>query len=271
MNSDTLNTAVDSAAVEPVQIGISVHADPLPSTIFLGDTFEYRVNVTWQASAGQGALLVVPTGSASAKGITQIGLREEHSQVVQNGNTVSNTQFVYKLVADDSGNVSIPALHFQIPSADGPFQFQSESVAFRIEKPSNAPVFVICGVFALALCAFACVMLLRKKKRAEALQRTEKAEDKALADEFLLLKKRIAKAESRAWLLELEKICKSWAKKRYGSENLEELLKNGTLEGWDSLVDEFAHARYGGGDRDAFQNKETWKLAAKLLNIEDEE
>ncbi len=271
MNSDTLNIAVDSAAVEPVQIGISVHADPLPSTIFSGDTFEYRVNVTWQAPAGQSAVLVVPTGSASAKGITQIGLREEHSQVVQNGHSVSNTQFVYKLVADDSGNVSIPALHFQIPSANGPFEFQSESVAFRVEAPSNGPIFAVLGAFALVIFFCACVFLFKKKKRKEALQKAEKAEDSALTEEFFLLKKRIAKAESRAWLLDLEKICKSWAKKRFGSENLEGLVKAGTLEGWESLVDEFAHARYGGGNRDAFQNKETWKLAAKLLNMEEEE
>jgi len=271
MNSDTLNTVVDTSAVEPVQIGISVHASPLPSTIFKGDTFEYRVNVTWQAPAGQSAVLVVPMGSASAKGITQIGLREEHSQSVQNGNSISNTQFVYKLVADDSGNVSIPALRFQIPSAKGPFEFQSESVSFRVEEHSNSALFGVLGAIALVLCLGACAIMRKKKKRSEAIKRADQKEDAALVEEFLLLKKRITKAESRAWLLDLEKICKSWTKKRYGSENLEELVTAGTLEGWDLLIEEFAHARYGGGNRDAFQNKETWKLAAKLLNIEEDE
>ncbi len=271
MNSDTLNTVVDSSAVEPVQIGISVHASPLPSTIFKGDTFEYRVNVTWQAPAGQSAVLVVPTGSANAKGITQIGLWEEHSQAVQNGNSVSNTQFVYKLVADDSGNVSIPSLRFQIPSANGPFEFQSESVSFRVEEHSNAPFFAVFGALALVILVGVCIFLQKRKKRSEETKKAKQKEDDALLEEFLLLKKRIAKAESRAWLLDLEKICKSWATKRYGNDNLEELVKSGSLEGWESLIEEFAHARYGGGNRDAFQNKETWKLAAKLLNIEEDE
>ena len=98
-----------------------------------------------------------------------------------------------------------------------------------------------------------------------------KQEDAELAEEFLLLKKRIAKADSRAWLLDLEKICKSWAMRRFGNDNLEDLAKNGLLDGWQPLLNEFAHARYGGGERDAFQNKESWKTASKLLNIQEDE
>ena len=260
-----------SAAVEPAQIKVSVHADALPETIVKGDTFEYRVNVTWEASAGRNALLVVPTSSANTKGVTQIGLREEHSQVVHNGKSVSNTQFVYKLLADDSGNVSIPALHFQIPSAEGAVEVQTDIVSFRIEEPSDTVQFLILGVCVFGIVLGALLVVLQKKRSSEAKKKAVKEEDAELAEEFLLLKKRIAKADSRAWLLDLEKICKSWAMTRYGSDNLEELAKAGTLEGFDSLLEEFAHARYGGGERDAFQNKETWKTAAKLLNIEEDE
>lgn len=262
---------MNEEVLEPAQIGVSVHADALPETIVKGDTFEYRVNVTWEASAGQNALLVVPTSSANTKGVTQIGLREEHSQVVHNGKSVSNTQFVYKLLADDSGNVSIPALHFQIPSAEGAVEVQTDIVSFRIEEPSNTALFLILGVCVLGIVLGTLLAVLHKKKGLEAKKKAVKQEDAALLEEFLLLKKRIAKAESRAWLLDLEKICKSWATKRYGNDNLEELVKSGSLEGWESLIEEFAHARYGGGNRDAFQNKETWKLAAKLLNIEEDE
>ena len=74
MNEEVLeqsSASVDgSAAVEPAQIKVSVHADALPETIVKGDTFEYRVNVTWEASAGRNALLVVPTSSANTKGVT---------------------------------------------------------------------------------------------------------------------------------------------------------------------------------------------------------
>ena len=51
---------------------------------------------------------------------------------------------------------------------------------------------------------------------------------------------------------------------------LEELLKNGDLDGWESLVEKFADARYGGGKCDAFENRETWKAAMKLMGVEEE-
>ena len=52
--------------------------------------------------------------------------------------------------------------------------------------------------------------------------------------------------------------------------NLDNLVKEGKLEGWDALVEEFAHARYGGGKRDGFENRETWKAAMKLMGIEED-
>ena len=39
----------------------------------------------------------------------------------------------------------------------------------------------------------------------------------------------------------------------------------------DGLVDEFAHARYGGGKRDGFENKETWKLAMQLMGLKEDD
>lgn len=280
MQSDSLNTVLDSAAVdsavaeipaaEPEQIRISVKTDSL-SPVVKGDTFEFKVNVSWQTDNSSGAVLILPTGSANAKGISQIGLREEHSRVTQGGKSISNAQFVYTLVADDSGDVSVPALRFQIPTANGPFEFQTESVAFRVEEPSHWGAWVASGVLALLVVLVAVLQVLRKRGRAASQRREALQRDEAIAEEFRLLKKRVAKADSRIWLLDLEKICKSWATAHWGSDDLEALAKAGKLDGWASLLKEFAHARYGGGDRDAFENKETWKLASKLLNIHEEE
>ncbi len=280
MQSDTLNTVLDSAAVDssaaeipvaaPEQIQISVKTDSL-SPVVMGDTFEFKVNVSWRAESSPGAVLILPTGSANAKGITQIGVREEHSRVTQGENSISNVQFVYTLVADDSGDVSIPALRFQIPTANGPFEFLTESVAFRVGSPSHWGTWAVFGVLAFLVALVLATWILRKRKRAEARRREAVQRDRSFAEEFLLLKKRVAKADSRSWLLDLEKICKSWAMAHLGSDNLEALANAGKLSGWKPLLDEFAHARYGGGDRDAFENKETWKLASKLLNIHEEE
>ena len=53
--------------------------------------------------------------------------------------------------------------------------------------------------------------------------------------------------------------------------NLDTLVKDGKLEGWEAIVEEFAHARYGGGKRDGFENKETWKAAMNLMGISEDE
>ena len=269
MENDSLNVLADSASA-PVEIGISVHTDSLP-TIVKGDTFEFNVNVAWKAPSAESAVLILPKSSANAKGITQIGMREEHSRAVQGDASVSNSKFIYTLTADDTGAVSIPALRFEIPTANGPFEFQSESVSFYIGETSHAAVITVFGLLAVLIVLVGVLLVAKEKKRLAARKKAQFAEDDALKNEFLLLKKRIAGADSRTWLLELEKICKSWAKKRFGSENLEELASAGMLVGWESLLESFAHARYGGGARDTFENRETWKTAAKLLNIDEDE
>lgn len=251
MENDTLNalpeTVPDSTA-SPVEIGISVHTDSLP-TIVKGDTFEFKVNVSWTAPSRESAVLILPKSSANAKGITQIGLCEEHSRVLQGESSVSNSQFIYTLSADDTGNVSIPALRFEIPTAKGPFEFQSESVQFHVDAPSGAFVLTVFGLLALLIVVLGVGLVLMEKKRSASRKRNARDENAALQREFLLLKRRVANADSRTWLLELEKLCKSWAKKRFGNDNLEELSRNGSLEGWDALLETFAHARYGGGVR----------------------
>ena len=48
------------------------------------------------------------------------------------------------------------------------------------------------------------------------------------------------------------------------------IVNEGKLEGWESLVKEFALARYGGGKRDSFEIKEIWKTAMQLMGINEE-
>ena len=98
----------------------------------------------------------------------------------------------------------------------------------------------------------------------------------------MVLKQRVNTADSREWLLELESVCKGYVANHLGiadgsgdvaaasAVNLDALVKDGQLEGWDTLVQEFAHARYGGGKRDGFENRETWKAAMRLMGVEEE-
>ena len=296
MENDSLNTAVDSAGVAvpdsavqdsapalqmptPEQLGISIVSGPeggLPA-VTVGDTFEFPVTVSWSVQGS--ALLVVPTGSANAKGLTQVGLSQESARSVKDGKEVASITFTYKIAAQDTGNLHVPALRFEIPTQVGlPLDLRSESVDIRVDEPFN-PLPIVVGIVVALLVL--CAGLWRAKRRAavrEAVAARDAAQN-ALREKMMVLKQRVNTADSREWLLELESICKEFVAGKFpelaegtaDAVNLDALVKDGKLEGWESLVEEFAHARYGGGKRDGFENRETWKAAMKLMGVSEEE
>jgi hypothetical protein len=188
-------------------------------------------------------------------------------------------------VAQDTGNLHVPALRFEIPTQMGqPLDLRSESVDVRVNEPFN-PLPIVVGVVVALLVL--CAGLWRAKRRAAAREAVaaRNAAQNALREKMMVLKQRVNTADSREWLLELETICKEYVAEKFGiaccdsgegnpaasAVNLETLVKDGKLEGWEALVEEFAHARYGGGKRDGFENKETWKGAMKLMGISEDE
>ena len=287
--TDSSVAVLDSTAAPemptPEQLGISIKAGPeggLPA-ITVGDTFEFPVTVSWSVQGS--ALLVVPTGSANAKGLTQLGVSQESARSVKDGKEIASITFTYKIVAADTGNLHVPALRFEIPTQMGqPLDLRSESVDVRVNEPFNPLPFAVGGIVAI------CVLLAglwRVKRRAAAREAVaaKNAADEALRDQMLVLKQRVNSADSREWLLELESICKGYVANKFpelveggafgensvAAVNLDALVKEGKLEGWETLIEEFAHARYGGGKRDSFENRETWKAAMKLMKIDEEE
>ncbi|WP_458449256.1 BatD family protein [Fibrobacter sp.] len=297
--------SLDSGAVAPAmptpeQLGISITAGPADGmpAITVGDTFEFPVTVSWSVQGS--ALLVVPAGSANAKGLTQVGLSQESSRSVKDGKEIASITFTYKIAAQDTGNLHIPALRFEIPTQMGqPIDLRSESVDVRVEEPFNPLPIAVGAVVAL------CVLfagLWRAKRRAAAREAvaTKNAAQEALRERMMVLKQRVNVADSREWLLELESIAKEFVFEKFGADagsgkdggsglnsgkdgaggsaagfesaaavNLDALVKEGRLEGWETIVEEFAHARYGGGKRDGFENRETWKAAMRLMGIEE--
>ena len=298
MENDSLNMAEDSVGVAvpdsgavvqdsapalqmptPEQLGISITSGPEGGmkSVTVGDSFDFPVTVSWSVQGS--ALLVVPSGSANAKGLMQVGLSQESSRSVKDGKEVASITFTYKIVAQDTGNLHIPALRFEIPTQAGmPLDLRSESVDVRVVEPFNPLPLAVGAV--VAVCVL-CAGLWRARRRAAAREAVaaRNAAENALREKMMVLKQRVNSADSREWLLELEGICKEYVARRFGlvaedngaGVNLETLVKDGKLEGWESLVEEFAHARYGGGQRDGFENRETWKAAMKLMGVSEEE
>ncbi|MCQ2061738.1 MAG: BatD family protein [Fibrobacter sp.] len=285
------STGADGAAANPVptmptaeQLGISVvsgfvgeNGAPQPMAVTVGDTFDFPVTVSWSVNGS--ALLVLPTSSANAKGITQLGVSQESARSVKDGKEVASITFTYKLVAQDTGDLHIPAMKFEIPTQMGtPIEMKSENVPVRVDAPFN-PLPVIVGAVVALCIVFAGIWRARRRSAARASAVARNAAQDALREKMVVLKQRINTADSREWLLELENICKEAVPGKFvpageTAASTRTAAPNGTAadsdDGWEPLLKEFAHARYGGGKRDAFELREIWKAAMKLLGVEEE-
>ena len=273
--SDSVVAAPEIEMPTAEQLGISISAGPqggMPS-VTVGDTFEFPVTVSWAVQGS--ALLVVPASSANAKGLTQVGMSQESARSVKDGKEIASITFTYKIVAADTGNLHVPAMRFEIPTQMGqPLDLRSESVDVRVNEPFNPLPLGVGLVVAVCVLLAGLWRVKRRSAAREAVAAKNAAED-ALRGRMMVLKQRVNAADSREWLLELESICKEYVAEKFGmaasAVNLDNLVKDGKLEGWESLVEEFAHARYGGGKRDGFENKETWKGAMNLMGIAEED
>ena len=272
--AEQLGITITAGNVGDVECAGNATSAPFSATV--GDTINFPVTVSWSVNGS--AILVVPTSSANAKGILQLGVSQESSRSVKNGKEMAQITFNYKLVMQDTGNLNIPAMRFEIPTPMGQsLDLRSDSVPIRVDAPFNAMPFIAGGVVGVCV-LFAALWRMRKRAKAKAELAKWNGALSAIRERMMVLKQRVNVADSREWLLELEGACKSYAALRFGASeseassiNLDNLVKEGALEGWEHLIEEFAHARYGGGNRDSFENKETWKLAMQLMGLEEDE
>ncbi len=264
----TVNLAPSPVILDAKALGLKVETGKvLP--VNLGDTFDVSVTVSWSVQGS--SLLLVPASTASAKGLNQLAVREEHTRTVKDGKEISQNKIIYTVVASDTGNLNIPALRLTIPTQQGPMELRSDAIPVRVNAPSNM-LPVIAGLAAFVLLAvFAVLRMRRQAKKRVVAAMIRSTEKQKLQAEFRILKQRINTADSREWLLSLEKVCKSWAMIRFGEDDLDALASAEKLDGWAPLLEEFAHARYGGGQRDAFMNRETWKIASRLMQMTEDE
>ena len=267
--TDSLVQPMESQELpSPKDLGISIATHCVPN-VYVGDTFEFPVTVSWNVHGS--SLLVLPTNSANAKGLTQISLSQESSRSVKNSEEKASVTFNYKIAASDTGNLTIPPLQFEIPTSMGvPLQLKTEPIPLQVKEPVNSMPIAV-GFAVGAIVAAAAILRTRRNKQRTLASRTEREFQQELREQMLILKQRINVADGRQWLLELEQACKKFVNHKFGSENLETLQKEGVLEGWEGIIQAFAHARYGALARDTFENRETWKLAMKLMQVEEED
>ena len=177
--------------------------------VSVGDTLTYTVSISVETEA---IIPVLPQSSVLAKGINQEGIKQVSSREISQGKTISKVEFIYELSISDTGNLTIPKLSFLLPAENGEgLTLQSESYSFRVESPLN-PLPFLGGLFcALAIIGMAIWKRKRsEKKRKEFLKEQQFKDD--LVNEMRLLKSRVAVANSREWLLDLERVLNNYAK-----------------------------------------------------------
>lgn len=235
--------------------------------VSVGDTLTYTVSISVETEA---IIPVLPQSSVLAKGINQEGIKQVSSREISQGKTVSKVEFIYELSISDTGNLTIPKLSFLLPAENGEgLTLQSESYSFRVESPLN-PLPFLGGLFC-ALAIIGMAIWKRKhseKKRKEFLKEQQFKDD--LVNEMRLLKSRVAVANSREWLLDLERVLNNYAKNYFSKKNFQTAVKSGEIQNAENLLRLFNEARYGGGNQDVFENRETWKLAVSIMNLNEE-
>lgn len=235
--------------------------------VSVGDTLTYTVSISVETEA---IIPVLPQSSVFAKGINQEGIKQISSREISQGKTISKVEFIYELSISDTGNLTIPKLSFLLPAENGEgLTLQSESYYFRVESPLN-PLPFLGGLFcALAIIGMAIWKRKRsEKKRKEFLKEQQFKDD--LVNEMRLLKSRVAVANSREWLLDLERVLNNYAKNYFSKKNFQTAVKSGEIQNAENLLRLFNEARYGGGNQDVFENRETWKLAVSIMNLNEE-
>ncbi|NLO24075.1 MAG: hypothetical protein GX116_07095 [Fibrobacter sp.] len=270
METDSTHTidsqAVDTPFVSINEVGVNIKLFETPTQVLLGDTFDIKVLVSWQ---GEASLLLLPLNSVNSKGLEQISVKQESGRLLQNSKIHSENTFTYKIVALDTGEWQVPSLKILSPiSQNKNLELETEPFTMRVETPFQFLPLISSVLFLMVFFAF--IYWKQKKRRQKQEQiKSERSFEENHKEAFLILKQRVNTADSREWLLALEKNCAGWAQHSLKIDSLE-LLVDQNPE-WNLLLEEFKHARYGGGFRDSFMNLETWKLAAKLMSFSEDE
>jgi hypothetical protein len=183
-------------------------------------------------------------------------------RTVHNGVETPEIQVKYQLLAKDTGTASIPAMQFQLPLVTGgSVQISSEPLTMRVVQ-STAWGLWSAIVVAVVVAGVSAFVVWRKKRQKREVLAIVDAEHQQLQAKFQTLASRVQVADPRAWILELEGLCKE-------ARTLARKQASDKPEQWKKLEDAFAQARYGGGPRDVWENKEWLRIARGIFEIHD--
>lgn len=265
----------NQAPLNPQMFGLTAELLAPPKAC-VGDTLPITVRISWKTSPEP--WLAVPQNSMETRGLHQISMGASQDRKIQDGQEQPQILLHYQVAATDTGVLQIPAMTYrmQMPLAQSqglaPVEVQTQSQALSVEQPTSW--FVIGGI---GLGVLGVIFLLIFAWRKRKLQRTRREQALRKETDFRTqlkeLSQRIQVADPRNWVVQLEQLVLAWRVMR--QENAlwlpEDLRMKQDQDIWGPLDKAFSAARYGGGPKDSWQNKELLQQVQQVLNIQDED
>jgi hypothetical protein len=268
---DTALTVADSVVIMSPKI--LTKSSLSSQKIKTGIPFELTLEAEWQ----EVPYLILADAHLKISGDQIKVLNKTATQVkeLRQGKAFQTFKVIYTLLSDSAGAFKVDKASFSFRS---PVPIASQSLRLdpiEITAPTPYLYYVLALVFLLSLTLVFVLLNFRKKQRARGEQ--SQAEDFGAA--LRLFGKRIGVVDSREWLLELEALVQRYQKQNEdpvlqtdpaGKQNFsqDELQR---YEDYMMLEKDFAFARFAGGKRAPYQNKETLRRAYRCLKIEKEE
>lgn len=260
---DSLSMVPEVAPPSAAQFGLKAHIEA-PEFASLGDTIGLTIHVTWTDAPHPWLLL--PQSSPESAKLTQLGMSMEQTRSINNGKESPEILIRYQMLVKDTGTAQVPALTFDIPvQSGGAMHLVVAPTTIQVKSPMNLTPWLIGAPLVIALCV--CAWFFRKHRNNKANKAAQaSALNRDLRKRFESLASRVGVADPRSWMIDLE---------AFYNETISRVIAPTPeqSEAQRKLQEAFAQARYGGGPRDTWENKEWLRLARTALqfNREDQE
>lgn len=287
------------------RISLSAKSRFTPNPSRMGDTVEYRIEVTWQDS--RVPVLVLAPDSVDFTGLTLVEQSTRHEKSAMGGKVENRTVFSYSLVPKQTGIGKAASLKVRYTTA---LSGQEEAVyapAAQVEIRAARFAFLQSGWF-LGLCTVVILAGLGgvlyaalkagkiggtgKNKSAETGPKDKRAQ---LVRDFQAVKARIGHGESREILSEMERLAIAHLRASQASATsaaggtaqsvesappkFDTLLDAWLMQNrddldrtadWERLRELFRQARYAGGHKEPHELQDAWRAMKRCLNVTEE-
>lgn len=274
-----------SGAVPPTAaVSLNAQAAFTQSAARVGDSLDYVLAVEW--NDGETPVFVLAPDSLDFAGFKIIGQATSHKKIAQGGEARNRTEFIYRLRAATQGTGRASSLKLRYLSG---LSKNEEAVYVPASVLDIGPepvaffdhlwVKILLAAIVLGGAAALVRVLL---KQAKAKREAEPARDD-LKPAVTEIKARIraaaqGTANSKDILLEMESVCVRFLKESGAQgDKFEPLLKShlartgAAAPEWNKLKELFHHARFAGGQLEAYELQDAYKTLKKCLNISEEE